>query len=402
VPDTSHDPETRVENYTRESNLVWVTNALVEQREEILSHWLEAAEAQPFFRGRREYAVADHIPQLFDALVEFLQHATPRGEDPSPPLDNTAIRAAAQGHALARSNQGLQPPDVLAEFRLLRQELWHALRLALPEDALSSDVVGAELVLNDALDGAAALALSALTAQIEEQREEFLANVVHEVRQPVTNIKGCIQLAQRLLNCPSPDLPRALTSLEHGEQSTERMNSALNALVDASRTALGGFALRPESADLTAIIHSAAEQLGTDVAERVTLDILPGLDTINRWDIAGLTQVFSNLLSNAAKYSPPRTPIKITMEDDDDTILIGVHDEGIGIPADDLPRLFRRYVRGRNALAQSVEGLGLGLYLSRGIVEAHGGHMWATSPGVGQGTTIFVSLPRQMVAAAED
>jgi signal transduction histidine kinase len=390
----STDATTRVEDYARESNLEWVTAALAAHREEILSRWLDAAAAQPCHQSRRDHAVTDNIPRLFDALVQYLEHAAARAIDPGAPLEDAAIQAAAQDHALARVEQGLQPADVLVEFRLLRQELWRALRIAVPDGAPTSDVVSAELLLNDALDGAAALALSALTARLDQVREEFLATTVHDVGHPVTTIRGFAQLAERLLERPEPDLARVQVALCHIREATDHISELLTTLVDASQMALGGLVLQPGPTDLAALIPEVIAQLEPDVAQRVCLQIPPDLGMTGSWDAARLAQVLSNLLSNAAKYSPPDTPIAVRLQGDAETVRLSVHDEGIGIPSEDLPRLFGRYVRARNAIEHHSGGLGLGLYLSRSIVEAHGGRIWVTSPGPGKGTTVFVELPR--------
>lgn len=398
----SSDAETRVETYARESNLVWVTDALIERREEILNRWLDAAAAQSFHHGHHGHAVADHIPRLFDALVQFLHRATPLTVDPMAPLEDAAIQAAAQGHALARVDQGLQPADVLVEFRLLRQELWRALRLELPDGAPTSDVVAAELLLNDALDGAAALALAALTTRLDQLREEFLATTVHDVRQPITRVSGNAQLAERLLSAPDPDLPRIKQAVHQIREGVDEMGRLLNTLVDASGTALGALVLHPAPIDLVPLLQETVAQSDPEIAQRVRLEIPPGTPVTGQWDAHRIAQVLTNLLSNAAKYSPPETPITVTLQPEADVVVISVRDEGIGIPPEDLPRLFQRYVRGHHALTVGTEGLGLGLYLCRGIVEAHGGRIWATSPGTGQGASIVVQLPYQVPGPRTD
>ncbi len=109
-------------------------------------------------------------------------------------------------------------------------------------------------------------------------------------------------------------------------------------------------------------------------------------------DVVRAGQVMNNIIGNAAKYSPVDSVISVTTMARDDSVIIQVHDDGIGIPETDLPLLFGRYVRGQNALGHAP-GLGLGLYLSRAIVEAQGGRIWAESPGANQGTTVFVEFP---------
>jgi signal transduction histidine kinase len=176
------------------------------------------------------------------------------------------------------------------------------------------------------------------------------------------------------------------------------MGTLLNTLVDSSRTALGGLTLQCGPADLAQLLRDTIRQLTPDLAERIRLHIPDGADTTGHWDQARLRQVFENILANAGKYSPPDSPITVAVQAESARVVVQVADQGIGIPPEELPRLFKRYARAENALAEGIEGLGLGLYLCRGIVEAHGGRIWATSPGRDQGTTIHVELPRKVVA----
>ena len=156
---------TRVGAFVKGAELGPVARVLAASRDLILRRWLEAARLQPFHAAQPDGAVADHIPDLFDALVAFLEETAPRGVDPGAPLDDDAVRTAARAHARERFRQGLGAADVLTEFRLLRQEIGRALR----EHAEGSgDVLAAELLVHDALDGASTLALAALDAQEAE------------------------------------------------------------------------------------------------------------------------------------------------------------------------------------------------------------------------------------------
>ena len=143
-----------------------VAATLTEQRDEILERWLDAVQ-QPFHYGRKEHAVADHIPALFDALTGLLRTTTPRWVDAYAPLEDIGIRSAAQSHSRVRAEQGMKSADVVVEFRLLRQEIWRALRASIPSEAPTDDVVAAEILVNDALDGAMTQGLTALNDQID-------------------------------------------------------------------------------------------------------------------------------------------------------------------------------------------------------------------------------------------
>lgn len=386
------DVTTRVEDFVQGGNLVWAADALATCRDEILSRWLEASKAQPFHLDRPDLTVADDIPRLYDALQAYVRRVAPSYVETSAPLDDDGIRAAAQSHALARVNNGLRPPDVMTEFRLLRQEIGRALRLEVPLHTPTDDIVTANLLLNDALDGAAALALEALTDRLEQMREEFLATTVHEVRQPVTKISGFAQLAERMLDRPDLDPGRIRDALGQIRDASAQMSVLLEALVDSSQNALGGLVLQPQDAEISTILSDVVQHLEPEVAQRVQLEFSESGALYARLDVARAGQVMNNILGNAAKYSPADSVITVKVVARGDSVVISVHDDGIGIPESDLPLLFGRYMRAHNALGHAP-GLGLGLYLSRAIVEGHGGRIWAESPGTNQGTTVFVEFP---------
>lgn len=172
------DARTRVEAMTRDSDSSWVADLLVQERDGILDRWIEAAAAQPFHAGRRERAVADHIPALVDALIAVLRRTASPAVDSRAPLHEPAVLAAARAHARMRMDQGLAASDIVTEFRLLRQEIGRAMRAHLADSAPTSDVLGAEMLLHDALDDAAFLAVLAVderAAELQRLREALAA-----------------------------------------------------------------------------------------------------------------------------------------------------------------------------------------------------------------------------------
>lgn len=174
VPEASN-VETRVEDFTQGADLSTVVTLLTERRHEILSRWIDAASDQPFHRARSERAVADHIPPLFDALVALLSRYSSPERNPGVPLEDPAILTAAQEHARMRFGQGFTAPDIATEFRLLRQEIGRALRRYISDRSSTSNVIAAELLVHDALDGAVFLALSALNEhEVARRRVEDL------------------------------------------------------------------------------------------------------------------------------------------------------------------------------------------------------------------------------------
>ncbi len=384
----------RVESFARGSDLGEVARILAQRRDEIVGRWGEVTSRQAFHLGRRQRVVADHIPQLFDALVALLQRSAPRWTEHGPPLDDPAVLRAARDHARTRFEQGLQAADIVVEFRLLRQEIGRALRLHLASDVPTGDVIGAELLVHDALDGAISLALSALSRQVEEMRDEVLATTVHDIQQPMSTIKVNQQLALRALGRPQPDVARAIDTIRRAEAEMDRMVALLDGLADASRLALGRLELHRAPTNLMELLRNAVGRLDPDTAARVKLDLTGEINAIGEWDAAFVERVITNLLSNAIKYSPPGMPVDAIVWNEGEAVHLAVRDRGMGLAPDELVRLFQRYARSRGAVQQGTQGLGLGLYLSKGIIEAHGGRIWAESPGRNQGTTLHVLLPR--------
>ncbi|CAA9268707.1 MAG: hypothetical protein AVDCRST_MAG77-3058 [uncultured Chloroflexi bacterium] len=178
------DAATRVEQLARGGDLAGVARLLSTHRDEVLRRWLSAAGLQPFLRGVPERTVADHIPVLFDALVALLERSAPRQIDAEAPLDDPEVLAAAQSHARERLDQGLRPTDVVTEFRLLRQEIGRALRRHAAEldGAATGDVLAAELLVHDALDGAIGLALAALTAYVGQAVDQLRGQLAERER----------------------------------------------------------------------------------------------------------------------------------------------------------------------------------------------------------------------------
>jgi signal transduction histidine kinase len=376
----------------------WLVTLLQAERAGILARWLAAAMTQPCHRARPERAVSDHIPTLYDALVAVLGREPPVALDADTPVADPAVAAAAETHARERAEQGLRPAEVVVEFRLLRRELRRAVRTHVPADVPLTTAAGAELLLIDALDGVIAIGLAAFTTHAEAVREEFLATTVHEVRHPLTAIRGNAQFLRRLLQQGTATTERLLGLATAMEAETRQLAALVDAMAGASRAALGRLDLQPAAVDLAALTATVVQDLAAETAARVRVTLAPGTDARGYWDGEQLRRVLTNLLANAAKYAPPETPILVSLIGEAEAVEVSVTDQGIGLAPEELPALFRRYSRAPGALEQGIPGLGLGLYLCHAIVERHGGRIWATSPGRGRGATLHVRLPRRATA----
>jgi signal transduction histidine kinase len=219
----------------------------------------------------------------------------------------------------------------------------------------------------------------------------MLSIASHELKGPISVIKGHAQILESQVTSG-----RATTeSMKHGlaaiVQSSERLAGLLDLLLDLSRIEAGRLELDPIPTDLVALTRSVVERTRA-VAARHRLEVR-GPDHIEgTWDARRLEQLLHNLLANAVKYSPMGGTVEIELGADDQTATVSVRDEGIGLLQEDLPRVFERFYRAEGV--RKLEGTGLGLYICQGIVSAHGGRIWAESPGHGRGTTFSFALPR--------
>lgn len=222
--------------------------------------------------------------------------------------------------------------------------------------------------------------------QGQENLQNFLAMAAHDLHNPITGILGYAQLLQREGTSPA----RRAHAASAIERSALAMSRLIQDLVDAGRAGSGGFPLYPQPTDLAALVREVAESLGQTSSEHQILVTAPD-QLIGNWDSDRLGQVLTNQIGNAIKYSPNGGDIDVQVQQDGDSAIVTVADQGIGIPADEMYRLFRPFSRLSNGA--KLEGTGLGLFISHGIVKAHDGRMSVESRGAGTGTTFTTVLP---------
>lgn len=226
-------------------------------------------------------------------------------------------------------------------------------------------------------------------------RDEFLSIASHELRTPVTAISGVAQLALRSKRRGTLDEARLTRALDQIVRGSQHLVTLTEDLLDVSRLQAGRFELRIERLELSAFMTDFAERYRANLSSNHRLVLRRRADhqfTI-LGDPARLEQVLANLLSNAVKYSPDGGPITMTMLADGPGIQVAVKDPGIGLPPGVQETIFQPFGRAPNAAQRQIQGLGLGLYICRQIVERHGGNIWAESAGDGQGTTVYIWLP---------
>ena len=221
---------------------------------------------------------------------------------------------------------------------------------------------------------------------LERLREEWASIIAHDLRQPV----GAISLtAESLLRRNDERLSdQASRAVERIRSASKRLGRMIEDLLDFSRIEARRLSLQPRDLDFRAIVEAVVESHRETAAIRVVGEPERRVSV----DPDRIHQVFDNLISNAVKYGRPGAEIRIECLDRGEVLEVVVTNQGSGIPADELPRLFSRFGRTRDARAEHTPGIGLGLYITRGLVEAHGGRIWAESVP-GESTSFHLTLP---------
>ncbi len=229
------------------------------------------------------------------------------------------------------------------------------------------------------------------------ERDEFLSIASHELRTPVAALQLQLQMLQRAAQRSLDELPGALDAkLEGLERQTRRIGFLVGELLDVSRMRLGRLELVREPGDLSEIARETVAHVRDELertGSQLLLDLSP---TPGSYDHSRIEQVITNLLANAAKFGRGK-PVTLHVDPEGPRARLRVVDRGIGIPAEDQARVFDRFERA--VPSQHFGGLGLGLYIARQIVEAHGGEIQVESTP-GAGTTFTVLLPREPASAA--
>jgi len=232
-----------------------------------------------------------------------------------------------------------------------------------------------------------------------QARDEFLSIAAHELLTPLTALKGHTQTLLRAQARGPIDPARLVRVLGSLAESCDRLTVLTRDLLDVSRLRTGQLALRRQALDLVRVVRETVAEYGGQLLTGHVLRVdAPAAPCSVLADRDRIEQVLANLLGNAAKYSPDGSPIDVRVSLVDDGALLEVRDAGIGLPPGTTETIFQPFGRAANATRRQVPGMGLGLYISRQIVEQHGGRMWAASPGEGEGTIVSAWLPTAVEA----
>lgn len=277
---------------------------------------------------------------------------------------------------IAAANQALV--DEINERRRVQQEL---------------------IVLNDELErrveerSADLRQVAAELSDSDRRKDQFLAMLAHELRNPLAPIRNAVEI----LRLMPEDTQTVRTATAMMDRQIGQMVRLVDDLLDVSRISRGKIELRMSRVEVVSAIEEVVESIRpvADGLEHSLTVSLPQREIYVNADPTRLTQLTGNLLNNACKFTPPGGCISVSVELDDDFAVVRVTDNGIGIPNDQLQRIFEMFVQGDTSLERSQNGLGIGLTLVKQLAEMHGGTVEAQSEGAGLGSEFVVRLPVQ-------
>jgi signal transduction histidine kinase len=244
------------------------------------------------------------------------------------------------------------------------------------------------------LDELAQLALSfnqmaAKLERTETMRQELIGDVAHELRTPLSSIKGYME------GLIDGILPPEAATFQQVYREADRLQRLVHDLQELSRVEAGAFELKLHSLPVSKLVETVRTRLARQFEEKgvaLELDLAPDLPPV-RVDEDRIGQVLLNLVGNALQYTPAGGQVRLAAHREDSVVLVAVEDTGIGIAAQHLPHVFERFYRVDKSRSRAGGGSGIGLTIAKHLVEAHGGKIQAASAGLGQGSTFTFSLP---------
>ena len=363
--------------------------------EPIVAEWISFARTRtPASDDMTRLALQDHIKEILQFLADDIEAPQTKNEQVDKshglgPPDGQVAQSAAELHAALRLTDGFDIDQMVSEYRALRASVvkqWTA-----RNQALAATDVDDLTRFNEAIDQAVTESVAHYTKVINHSRNLFLGILGHDLRNP---IGAASMVARAIVRMGAPDSKQTILASQIVD-TTDRATEILNDLLDITRSAFGTeVPLVKAPMDMGELgVQLVDEMRALSTCRRIEINIVG--DVKGEWDRSRMGQVFSNLIGNAIQYSRDNTDVVVSVADYEQQVLISVHNSGDPIPADQLGTIFNSMIRGRGSGsdAKGSTHLGLGLYITKKIVTAHGGEISVRSTA-NSGTTFTILLPR--------
>ncbi|MGI8618436.1 MAG: ATP-binding protein [Gemmatimonadaceae bacterium] len=368
---------------------------ILKNREPILAEWEEFARTCAPASGSMDItALRDHANEMLTVIAEDL--CTPQGgHDQAEKSKGNAPavpeKTAAEKHGADRAESGFSTDQMVSEYRALRASVIRLWTKAQGE--LTSAEIEDLTRFNEAIDQALAESIARYTQDLDNSKEMFLAILGHDLRTPLGAISMSAEFMLETKELPEPHLALAARIA----RSAKRMNNMVGALLDFTRSRLGGgIPVERTEMNMGKVVHDVANEIAAANPTRVIeVDARGSLE--GEWDCPRISQVLTNLIGNALEHGSGSN-VTVKVEGNDRDVTIAIHNRGVAIPIEQLSGLFNP-MKNAEAMAklggeERAANLGLGLYIAERIVHAHKGKIEVSSSEE-EGTTVSVRLPRR-------
>jgi signal transduction histidine kinase len=361
--------------------------------ESILAEW-ESFASTIFPESKFDkIALRDAAGEILKAIandIETAQTASQQAEKSKGHGVRTEEDSAAEIHAADRLGLGFNQAQVVSEYRALRATVLRLWIDSSPE--LDHSAIDQLIRFNEGIDQALSESTARFMQEIEESRDLAIAVMAHDLRNPLNAIVSSAQMIQ-ITEGVDKGAINTLASIVH---SGMHMSKLIENLLDFTRTRFGQpLVVKRQSMDLAPVCRQTVAEFVAAYPER-TIRLDCGADLHGAWDATRISQMLSNLISNAIQHGDQTTPVTVEVRSESQEIVLKVHNDGPPIPQSELPTIFDPFSRGAKqdtAAVNESRHLGIGLFVARQIVEAHSGKISVTSTVQG-GTTFVVRLPR--------
>lgn len=371
-----------------------LSDFILANAEQIIVEWEKFAVTLPVAHNMNRVDLRDHIKEILEFVVQDIdcyQSALGQSEKSKGrgPEAGGRVDSAAQTHASLRSSSGFDMAEMASEYRALRASI---VKLWMSELSKLEQLEAMDLIrFNEAIDQALMESVARFKDKIDTSKDMFIGILGHDLRTPL----GAIAMSSQLLLGEGDLNEEQISLVSQIENSAERMNQMITDILDLTRITLGsGIPITPNIMDMGSVGRQSVEEVEAFHSNRtISFEAIGNLE--GQWDSARISQVFSNLISNAVQHGFKKSPIAVKVTGQPDEIIITVHNEGIPIPQANLETIFNSLTRvvKKGETQKETTSLGLGLYIAKEIVIAHGGTIDVTSSEK-EGTTFTVRLPR--------